>query len=340
MAVAALDRTLELFGAPVYVLHEIVHNRFVVEDFRERGVVFVNDPAEVPLGAVLVFSAHGVSPAVRAAAAARGLRVVDATCPLVAKVHLEARRFAREDRPIVMIGHEGHDEVVGTLGHALGRMRLVESVEDVAALDLPADAQPAFLTQTTLSVDDTRVTVQALRMRFPNIVGPTTDDICYASQNRQQAVRELAAEADAVIVFGSSNSSNSRRLAEIAAAAGRPTFLIDYIGELPVDALTGVSTVLITAGASAPEQVVQEGIDHLVRHFGASVETRAIREEVVRFALPRSLHLPSDPTAADGNARPDRPQMTDRVEQELAVSDSRADGCCIRAGLCDRHRGC
>jgi 4-hydroxy-3-methylbut-2-enyl diphosphate reductase len=289
MAVAALNRTLELFGAPVYVLHEIVHNRFVVEDFRQRGVVFVNDPADVPLGAVLVFSAHGVSPAVRAAAAARGLRVVDATCPLVAKVHLEARRFAREGRPIVMIGHEGHDEVVGTLGHAPGRMRLVESVEDVAALDLPADDQPAFLTQTTLSVDDTRVTVQALRLRFPDIVGPTTDDICYASQNRQQAVRELAAEADAVIVFGSSNSSNSRRLAEIAAAAGRPTFLIDYIGELPVDALTGVSTVLITAGASAPEQVVQEGIDHLVQHFGASVETRAIREEVVRFALPREL---------------------------------------------------
>src|SRR4051794_32962231 len=212
MAIESLERALEVYGTPLYVYHEIVHNRPVVERFRKRGVVFVDHVREVPPGATLLYSAHGVAPAIRAAAAERGLRAIDATCPLVTKVHLEAVRFAREGCIILLIGHEGHDEVLGTMGEAPEHIRLVQDVAEAGRLDLPADARVAFLTQTTLSVDDAEAIVAALRRRFPRIVGPSKDDICYATQNRQEAVKDLAPKADAVIVLGSRNSSNSMRL--------------------------------------------------------------------------------------------------------------------------------
>src|SRR5262245_948383 len=254
MAIESLDRALELFGTPIYVYHEIVHNRPVVEEFRQRGVVFVDDVREVPAGATLLYSAHGVAPEVRSIAGQRQLRAIDATCPLVTKVHLEAVRFAKEGYTIILIGHEGHDEVLGTMGEAPRHIRLVEDVDDVEQLTLPADAKVAYLTQTTLSLDDAEAIITALRKRFPQIVGPSKDDICYATQNRQEAVRELVPEADAVIVLGSQNSSNSMRLAELARSCGRRAYLVDRAGELPADAFAGHETVLITAGASAPEE--------------------------------------------------------------------------------------
>src|SRR5262245_23305515 len=209
MAIESLDRALELFGTPLYVYHEIVHNRYVVERFRKRGVVFVDDVSEIPSGSTVLYSAHGVAPAIRAAAAQRNLRAIDATCPLVTKVHLEAVRFAKEGYTILLIGHEGHDEVIGTMGEAPAHIRLVQDVQEVERLDLPPDAKVAYLTQTTLSVDDAEVIIGALRKRFPGIVGPSRDDICYATQNRQEAVKELVPEADVVLVLGSRNSSNS-----------------------------------------------------------------------------------------------------------------------------------
>jgi 4-hydroxy-3-methylbut-2-en-1-yl diphosphate reductase len=291
MAIESLERALEVFGTPLYVYHEIVHNRPVVERFRRRGVVFVDRVDEVPPGATLLYSAHGVAPAVRAAAAARDLRAIDATCPLVTKVHLEAVRFAKEGYAIILIGHEGHDEVLGTMGEAPGHIRLVEDVDDVDRLDLPPAAKVAYLTQTTLSVDDAERIVAALRRRFPHIVGPSRDDICYATQNRQEAVKELVPEADAVIVLGSRNSSNSMRLAELARAHGKPAFLVDRVDEVPEGTFTGAETVLITAGASAPEEMVQECVDRLRRRFGATVETRTVRQEHVSFPLPRELRV-------------------------------------------------
>jgi 4-hydroxy-3-methylbut-2-enyl diphosphate reductase len=220
MAIESLEKALALFGAPLYVYHEIVHNRPIVEQFRGRGVVFVDDISEVPNGGTVLYSAHGVSPAIRDASKARNLRAIDATCPLVTKVHMEAVKFAKEGYTIVLIGHEGHDEVLGTMGEAPHAMVLVEDEADVAALTLPADAKLAFLTQTTLSVDEARVVIDALKKKYPQIVGPNKDDICYATQNRQEAVRTLVPEADVVLVLGSRNSSNSQRLAEIAAATG------------------------------------------------------------------------------------------------------------------------
>jgi 4-hydroxy-3-methylbut-2-enyl diphosphate reductase len=291
MAIESLERALELFGTPLYVYHEIVHNRPVVERFRARGVVFVDRIDEVPEGGTVLYSAHGVAPAIRAAAAARRLRAIDATCPLVTKVHMEAVRFAREGYHIVLIGHEGHDEVIGTTGEAPDHIRLVEGVEDVARLDLPADARVAYLTQTTLSVDDAEVIVEALKRRYPQAVGPSKDDICYATQNRQEAVRELLPEADAVIVLGSQNSSNSRRLAELAEARGRPAYLIDTAAEVQEGWFRGDETVLVTAGASAPEEVVEECVAFLRRRFGATVEGRVVREEHVSFPLPRELRV-------------------------------------------------
>jgi 4-hydroxy-3-methylbut-2-enyl diphosphate reductase len=291
MAIESLERALDVFGTPLYVYHEIVHNRPVVERFRRRGVVFVDHVDEVPPGATLLYSAHGVAPAVRAAAAARGLRAIDATCPLVTKVHLEAVRFANEGYTIILIGHEGHDEVLGTMGEAPGHIRLVEDVDDVDRLDLPPGAKVAYLTQTTLSVDDAERIVDALRRRFPHIVGPSRDDICYATQNRQEAVKELVPEADAVIVLGSRNSSNSMRLAELARAHGRPAFLVDRVDEVPEGALTGAETVLITAGASAPEEMVRECVDRLRQRYGATVESRTVRQEHVSFPLPRELRV-------------------------------------------------
>ena len=289
MAIESLERALEVYGTPLYVYHEIVHNRPVVERFRNRGVVFVDHIDEIPPGSTVLYSAHGVAPAIRAAAAERRLRAIDATCPLVTKVHLEAVRFAREHYTILLIGHEGHDEVLGTTGEAPEHIRLVQTVEEVEELDLPADARVAYLTQTTLSVDDAEIIIQALRRRFPRIVGPSRDDICYATQNRQEAVKELVPEADAVIVLGSQNSSNSKRLAELARTHGKPAYLVDSVRDLPPNCFRGNETVLITAGASAPEEVVQECIAYLQDRYGATVESHTIREEHVNFPLPKEL---------------------------------------------------
>jgi 4-hydroxy-3-methylbut-2-enyl diphosphate reductase len=289
MAIESLERALELFGAPLYAYHEIVHNRPVVERFRAKGVVFVENIDDIPAGATVLYSAHGVAPAIREASARRNLRAIDATCPLVTKVHMEAVRYAREHYHIILIGHEGHDEVIGTMGEAPESITLVEDVADVEALALPADAQIAYLTQTTLSVDETQGIIAALRRKYPQIAGPSKDDICYATQNRQEAVKDLVPEADLVLVLGSQNSSNSQRLAEIARAAGKPAYLIDGAPGLRDEWFRGVETVLVTAGASAPEDVVEECVDYLRRHFGADVESRTVREEHVNFPLPREL---------------------------------------------------
>ncbi len=301
MAIESLERSLDFFGAPVYVYHEIVHNKYVVERFKSRGVVFVETLEEVPSGAPLLYSAHGVSPQIREQAKARDLRAIDATCPLVTKVHLEAVKYAREGYTIVLIGHEGHDEVIGTMGEAPDRMILVETAADVEALDLPTTTRVAYLTQTTLSVDDANVVIAALRAKFPRIANPPKDDICYATQNRQEAVRELAGQADLVLVLGSQNSSNSKRLAEIARSFGPTGHLIDGVADLDDSWFVGVETVLITAGASAPEDVVQECISYLQNHFGATIREEWIRDENVHFPLPKSLRelLPIGPASDD-----------------------------------------
>jgi 4-hydroxy-3-methylbut-2-enyl diphosphate reductase len=291
MAIESLERALEVYGTPLYVYHEIVHNRPVVERFRKRGVVFVDSVEEVPAGATVLYSAHGVAPAIRAAAARRRLRAIDATCPLVTKVHLEAVRFARAGYTILLIGHEGHDEVLGTMGEAPANIRLVQDAADVECLEVPPGAPVAYLTQTTLSVDDAEVIIAALKRRFPDIVGPSRDDICYATQNRQEAVKELVPEADAVVVLGSQNSSNSKRLAELARAHGKRAYLVDSVAEIPEGSFTGPETVLITAGASAPEEVVEECVAELRRRHGATVESRTVREEHVSFPLPRELRV-------------------------------------------------
>jgi 4-hydroxy-3-methylbut-2-enyl diphosphate reductase len=291
MAIESLERALQLYGTPLYVYHEIVHNRPVVERFRARGVVFVDGIEEIPEGATVLYSAHGVAPAIRAASAERRLRAIDATCPLVTKVHLEAVRFAREGYTILLIGHEGHDEVLGTMGEAPRAIRLVQDEADVAALDLPPGAKVAYLTQTTLSVDDAEVIIRALKRRFPHIIGPSRDDICYATQNRQEAVKELVPEADAVLVLGSQNSSNSKRLEEIARACGKPAYLIDGVRDLRLEWFTGDEALLMTAGASAPEDVVEECIGYLKERYGATVESRTVREEHVSFPLPRELRV-------------------------------------------------
>jgi 4-hydroxy-3-methylbut-2-enyl diphosphate reductase len=288
MAIDSLEQALGLFGAPLYVYHEIVHNKYVVERFKEQGVVFVEDLDEVPEGAPLLYSAHGVSPQIRQQARERRLRAIDATCPLVTKVHLEAVRYAQEGYTIILIGHEGHDEVIGTMGEAPDRMILVETAEDVERLTINPD-KIAYLTQTTLSVDDANVVIDALRAKFPQIANPPKDDICYATQNRQEAIRELAPKADLVLVLGSQNSSNSRRLQEIASSLGPHAHLIDGVGEIQPEWFDGVESVLITAGASAPEDVVQECIEYLQREYGATVEEATVREENVHFPLPKSL---------------------------------------------------
>jgi 4-hydroxy-3-methylbut-2-enyl diphosphate reductase len=289
MAIESLDLAIRAFGTPIYVYHEIVHNKYVVDTFRAKGAVFVDDLAEVPEGATLLFSAHGVSPEIRRVARARRLRAIDATCPLVTKVHLEAVRFAKQGYTILLIGHEGHDEVIGTMGEAPEAIVLVESVAHADRLTFPPGAKLAYLTQTTLSVDDANRIIARLTERFPQIVGPPKEDICYATQNRQEAVRSLAAEADLVLVLGSQNSSNSQRLKEIAREAGVPARLIDGAADIDDRWFEGVQTVMITAGASAPESVVQECIDYLERRYGATVESRTLRTEDVHFPLPREL---------------------------------------------------
>jgi 4-hydroxy-3-methylbut-2-enyl diphosphate reductase len=289
MAIESLELALQRFGSPVYVYHEIVHNKWIVEDFSSRGVIFVDDLTEVPPGSNLLYSAHGVSPEIRRIAAERDLNTVDATCPLVTKVHREAVRYAREGYTIVLIGHEGHDEVVGTIGEAPSAVRLVEDTDDVDRLDLDADAQLAYLTQTTLSVDDAARIISRLRERFPQIEGPPKEDICYATQNRQEAVRVLAEEADIVLVVGSRNSSNSQRLAEIARTTGVPAHLIDGPDDIRQEWFSGEETVAITAGASAPERLVQRCVQFLQETYAASVRTHSVREENVHFTLPREL---------------------------------------------------
>jgi 4-hydroxy-3-methylbut-2-enyl diphosphate reductase len=289
MVIESLERALKLLGTPLYVFHEIVHNTHVVEQFRRRGVVFVDSVDDVPEGANLLFSAHGVSPQVRAAARNRKLRTIDATCPLVTKVHLEAAKFAREGYTILLIGHAGHDEVVGTLGEAPGQILLVETQEDAERLELPHSKKLAYLTQTTLSVDDANRVITVLRRRFPHMVGPPKDDICYATQNRQEAVRELASEADLILVVGSQNSSNSIRLTEVAREHNAAAHLIDNVSDIRPEWFDGVETVVLTAGASAPEELVWECIHWLRERLGAEVETRIVRNEDVQFLLPRAL---------------------------------------------------
>ena len=301
MAIESLERSLDFFGAPVYVYHEIVHNKYVVERFLRRGVVFVESLEDVPEGSPLLYSAHGVSPQIRDQARKRNLQAIDATCPLVTKVHLEAVKYAKEGYTIILIGHEGHDEVIGTMGEAPDRMILVETAEDVENLEIADPSKIAYLTQTTLSVDDANLVIAALRKKFPQIANPPKDDICYATQNRQEAVRELASRCDVVLVLGSQNSSNSKRLAEIANALGPHSHLIDGVAEIRSEWFDGMESVLITAGASAPEDVVQECIEYLQGRYGATIEEEWVREENVHFPLPKSLRelLPVAATSDD-----------------------------------------
>ena len=291
MAIASLEQALALFGRPIYVYHEIVHNRPIVERFRREGVVFVDGIDEVPEGQTVLYSAHGVAPEIRRRSAERHLRAIDATCPLVTKVHLEAIRYAKEGRTIVLVGHAGHDEVIGTMGEAPEHMLLVENAADVEALTVPPGTPLAFLTQTTLSVDETREVIAALKRKYPQIVGPAKDDICYATQNRQEAIRELVPLADVVVVLGSQNSSNSNRLAEIARQNGRAAYLLDTAAELDLSWFKPSDTVLVSAGASAPEEHVLDVVAALQAAFGADVETRVVREEHVNFPLPRELRV-------------------------------------------------
>ncbi len=289
MAIEALDETIRRFGTQIYVYHEIVHNKYVVDQFTQQGVRFVNSLDEVPHGSILLYSAHGVAPQIRQIARDRRLKTIDATCPLVTKVHIEAIKFAQEGYKIVLIGHEGHDEVLGTMGEAPENIILVETPEDVDQLQLPEGIRLAYLTQTTLSVEEAGRVIKRLRERFPDIATPPKEDICYATTNRQEAVSALAPQSDVVIVLGSQNSSNSRRLSEIAASLGKPAYLVDGVHELQAEWFTGANTVLVTAGASAPEVVVQECLDYLVANFGATVEVAVIREEHVSFPIPREL---------------------------------------------------
>jgi len=288
MAIETLERAIQLFGTPIYVYHEIVHNKYVVDRFQAEGAVFVDDLNSVPEGSHLLYSAHGVAPEIRRIAAARGLKTIDATCPLVTKVHLEAIRFAKSGYTIFLIGHEGHDEVIGTMGEAPEAICLVESPEDVDRLEVHSD-KLAYLTQTTLSVDDANRIINRLKLRFPQIVGPPKEDICYATQNRQEAVRMLSREADVVLVLGSQNSSNSQRLAELADETGRSAYLIDGAVDIEPSWFKPADVVLVTAGASAPELVVEECVKFLQEHFDATVESRSIREEEVYFPLPKEL---------------------------------------------------
>ena len=289
MAIDVVDQVLKLKGPPVYVFHEIVHNRHVVDGFRERGVTFVDSMGEVPEGGLVVYSAHGVSPKIRQESRGRGLVEVDATCPLVTKVHLEVLRFAKDGYQILFIGHHKHDEAVGTVGEAPDSITVVESPEDVATLQVRDPNKLAFVTQTTLSISDASRIISALKARFPNIKAPPKEDICYATTNRQNAVAELGMEADLVLVIGSKNSSNSQRLVERAHEMHKPAYLIDDQGELDPSWFDGVETVMVTAGASAPEHLVQALIDRLKHDFGGTVELRTVVQEDVSFEPPRSL---------------------------------------------------
>jgi 4-hydroxy-3-methylbut-2-enyl diphosphate reductase len=288
-AIEIVNTVLQLLPPPIYVRKEIVHNRFVVEHFKQRGVIFVNELDEVPDGATVIFSAHGVSPAVREMARKKNLRVIDATCPLVTKVHLEAIKFAQEGYSIILIGHEGHEEVEGTMGEAPHCTYLVQSVEDVERLQVPDPEKVAYLTQTTLSVDDTAEIVAALKRKFPKIVGPRTDDICYATQNRQNAVKALAKQVDVILVIGSQNSSNSQRLKEVAISNGCPAYLIDGAKHIRIEWLIDAESVGVTSGASAPEILVKQVIQRLQELGATEVVELRLTEERVQFAPPPEL---------------------------------------------------
>ena len=289
-AIQIVEIALERYGAPVYVRKEIVHNRHVVDKLRGQGAIFVDELDEVPDCATVIFSAHGISPAVREEARRRRLRVIDATCPLVTKVHLEAIRYAREDYSIVLIGHEDHDEVIGTLGEAPQRIFVIDSVAEVEKLEVPNPEKVAYLTQTTLSVDDTRDVIEALRRRFPRIVGPSRDDICYATQNRQAAVKTVAGDVDVVLVIGSANSSNAIRLVEVSQSAGTRAYLINDQRDIRPEWLKGARRIGVTAGASTPEVLVSQTVEAL-RREGVAVREVHVVDEDVRFALPQELEL-------------------------------------------------
>ena len=288
-AIAIVERALEKFGAPIYVRHEVVHNKFVCDDLRAKGAVFIEELHEVPTGATVIFSAHGVSKAVRDDAEARGLKVFDATCPLVTKVHVEVGKMRKQTREVIMIGHKGHPEVEGTMGQSEGGMYLVETAEDVASLQVAHPDNLSFVTQTTLSVDDATVVIDALKQRFPDIQGPKKDDICYATQNRQDAVKSLAEQCDLVIVVGSPNSSNSRRLKEVAVARGVDGYLVDGPDEIDPQWFAGKKKIGLTAGASAPEVLVERVIQRISSLGGFEVQQLAGVEEGVSFPLPKEL---------------------------------------------------
>ncbi len=294
-AIEIVNRALEVFGPPIYVRHEVVHNKFVVEDLRNRGAVFVDELDEIPDDVIVIFSAHGVSKAVRDDADARGLKVFDATCPLVTKVHMEVVRYSRDGRECVLIGHAGHPEVEGTMGQYDdsngGAIYLVENEDDVARLQVKDPTRLAFVTQTTLSMDDTARVIDALRKHFPLIEGPRKDDICYATQNRQDAVKQLAGECDLVLVVGSPNSSNSNRLRELSDRMGTPAYLIDGADEIRPEWLEGVTNIGVTAGASAPDVLVQQVIQHLRDSGATGVQELDGREENVVFSMPKELRV-------------------------------------------------
>lgn len=295
-AIAIVNRALEVFGRPIYVRHEVVHNKFVVDDLRQRGAVFVDELEQVPNGAIVIFSAHGVSRAVQEEAASRGLKIFDATCPLVTKVHMEVTRYAKQGVEAILIGHAGHPEVEGTMGQydtrSGGAIYLVENEEDVARLTVRDPSNLAFVTQTTLSVDDTARVIDALRGKFPDIQGPRKDDICYATQNRQDAVKTLAGDCQVVLVVGSPNSSNSNRLRELAERMGARAYLIDNADQIQADWLQGVNAVGLTAGASAPEILIQQVVGRLREWGGHAPREITGREENVVFSMPRELRIP------------------------------------------------
>ena len=299
-AIDIVNVALEKFGTPLYVRKEIVHNKLVVQQLRDKGVVFVDSLEEVPTGGRVIFSAHGVSPQVRLDAQARDLKVIDATCPLVTKVHVEAEKYARGDYSIILVGHEGHEEVEGTMGTAPDKMKLIGTPADVKTVEVEDPSRVAYLTQTTLSLDDTREVIDALRKRFPQIVGPPAEDICYATQNRQAAVKALSQEADLILVVGSANSSNSQRLVEVAHSQNVKAHLIGNCGEIDTSWLEGVEKVGVTAGASAPEMLVVQVVEFLKSRGYASVRELRVTEESVYFALPPELQdrkkvtVPSD----------------------------------------------
>src|ERR671924_1110647 len=300
---------LEAFGRPIYVRKEIVHNRYVVDELSGKGAVFVDSVEEVPEGERVIYSAHGVSPEVREASKRRNLRVIDATCPLVTKVHVEAVKYAREGYSIVLIGHEDHDEVIGTLGEAPDRILVIDSAAEVERLEVPNPEKIAYLTQTTLSVDDTRDVIDALRKRFPKIVGPSRDDICYATQNRQAAVKTLAGDVDVVLVIGATNSSNANRLVEVAKTAGTHASLINDVSDIRPEWLTGATRIGITAGASTPEMLVAQAVAAL-RSREVSVREVHVVEEDVRFAIPQELERMAQER---GMALPERTAMRQSI---------------------------